>query len=105
VIIGIGAASLAASGVFFYLRQSALSDLDDACGGNRDNCPPDQKETYDDAKTYNTLSMVTLGVGVVGVGVGVTWLLTQKAPEKKTGWQVTPSAPNSQAGVSLIGSF
>jgi hypothetical protein len=105
LILGIGAASLAASGVFFYLRESTLSDLDDACGADRDSCPPDQKETYDEAKTYNTLSMVTLGVGVVGVGVGVTWLLTQKSPEKKSGWSVTPSAPSSEAGVSLIGRF
>jgi hypothetical protein len=106
VIGGIGVASLAASGVFFLMRQGKLNELDDKCPGG--NCPndPSLKDTYDDAKSYNTLSMVTGVVGVVGVGVGVTWLLTQKSPAKTTtGWQLTPAAPRAQAGMSLVGQF
>jgi hypothetical protein len=107
VIGGIGLASLAASGVFFLMRQDKLNQLDDKCPGG--TCPgddPSLEQTYDDAKTYNTLSMVTGVVGVVGVGVAATWLLTQKSPEKpKTGWQLTPAAPRAQAGVSLLGQF
>jgi hypothetical protein len=107
VIGGVGVASLAASGVFFLMRQGKLNELDDKCPDGQ--CPSDDsslKGTYDDAKTYNTLSMVTGVVGVVGVGVAVTWLLTQKSPAKpKTGWQLTPAAPHAEAGMSLIGQF
>jgi hypothetical protein len=107
VIGGVGVASLAASGVFFLMRQGAISDLEDACGPNRDQCPPSKKDTYDKAKTYNTISQVTLGVGVVGVGVAATLLLTQKpAKEKpKTGLTWVPAAPNAEAGMSLYAAF
>ena len=108
VIGGVGVASLAASGVFFFMRQSAISELEDACGPDRNQCPSGKKDTYDKAKTYNTVSQVALGVGVVGVGVAVTLLLTQK-PAKKAkaakSLQWVPAAPNSHAGMSLHGVF
>ncbi len=107
VVGGIGVASLAASGVFFLMKNDKVSQLDDACGPNRDQCPADSQSTYDDAKRFNTFSQVALGVGVVGVGVAATLLLTRKsskAPEK-SGLSVTPSAPQSQAGMSLVGRF
>ena len=104
VIGAVGLASLAASGVFFYLRQDALSELEEACSGG--TCPPEQEDTYDKAKTYNTVGLVTLGVGVVGVGVAATWLLTQGSPSKtEAGWQLSPAAPGATAGASVIGRF
>jgi hypothetical protein len=107
VIGGVGVASLAASGVFFLMRQSAIGELDDACGPNRDQCPSDKQSTYDKAKTYNTVSQVALGVGVVGVGVAVTLLLTQKPAKKTADRSLTwvPAAPRADAGMSLQGVF
>lgn len=105
VLISVGAASLAASGVFFYLRQNKLSELDDTCGSDR-KCPPEAQDTHDQVKTYNTLAMVTAGVGIVAVGVGVTWLVLQKPPAKaKTGWQLAPAAPGAHAGLSALRRF
>jgi hypothetical protein len=107
VIGGVGVASLAASGVFFLMKNSAINELDGACGANRNQCPPDKKNTYDKAKLYNTLSGVTLGVGVVGVGVAATLLLTQRSSKEKPAgaWQLVPVAPNTQAGMSLYRAF
>jgi PEGA domain len=101
LLVGLGGASLVASGVFYLLRQGKLSELDDACKNGA--CPADKKDTYDQAKTYTTVSMVTAGVGVAAVGVGVTWLLLQ--PKKKSAWQLAPAAPDSYAGLSVLGQF
>jgi hypothetical protein len=107
VIGGVGVASLGASGVFFLMKNSAVSDLDSACGSNRDKCPADKQATYDNAKLYNTLSMVTLGVGVVGVGVAATLLLTQKPTKEKptATLHVVPAVAPSHAGVAVFGAF
>jgi hypothetical protein len=66
VVGGVGVASLVTSGVFFGLRQSAISDLDKGCDGNV--CPKSLQSKQDDGKLYTTLSYVTLGVGIAGVG-------------------------------------
>jgi hypothetical protein len=109
VVGGVGVAALAAAGVFFYLRQDALGKLEDACAGG--SCPPDRKDelqgTYDDLKTYNMLTQISAGVGVVCIGVGLTWLVLQKeAPKERTGrLQLAPVAPGAQAGMSVLGRF
>jgi tetratricopeptide (TPR) repeat protein len=104
---GLGIASLGASGAFFLMKRSAIDDLDGQCDADR-NCPPSSQDTYDKAKLYDTISMATLGAGVLCVGISVTLLLTQggssKAPEK-TGFRLVPSAPNAHAGVSVFRAF
>jgi hypothetical protein len=67
IVGGVGVAGLAASGAFFGLREGAKSDLEKGCDGNV--CPQSLKSKEDNGKLYNTLAFVTLGVGVVGVGV------------------------------------
>lgn len=104
VIGGVGAASLAASGVFFILRQNAISDLDAACP-SRVDCPPELESTRDSGKTYTTLSMITLGVGVVGVGTGVTLLLMGKGSGKSPEAALTLGARSAQAGATVLGRF
>lgn len=109
IIVGsVGVAALAASGVFYMLRQGAISDLEDACGPNRDRCPASSESTYDDAKRYNTFSQIALGVGVVGVGAAAALWLTASPAEKpaaKTGLLIAPSAPAAPAGVTVLGRF
>ncbi len=80
VIGGVGVASLAASGVFYILRNGAKSDLDSGCRGSV--CPARLSGTQDKGKLYSTLTGVTLGVGVVGVGVAAVMLLGGGSSDK-----------------------
>ncbi|MEZ4221959.1 MAG: hypothetical protein R3B13_13585 [Polyangiaceae bacterium] len=108
ILIGsVGIAALAASGVFYVLRNDAINELDDACGPNRDNCPASSEGTYDDAKRYNTFSQVALGVGIVGLATATTLWLTAGSPSKPAKAQLglTPSAPGSDVGLAVSGRF
>ncbi len=108
--VGVGAASLAASGVFYLLRQGKVSSLQDACGSDY-HCSEAERPVYDSARTYNTLTNVTLGVGVLGVGVGTVLLLTSKKPSRSTSSATHPaSSPRvgvglHPSGVTLAGRF
>jgi hypothetical protein len=76
-----GAASLLASGIFLILQNGKVSELEDVCGPDRNQCPESSRSTYDSAKTYNTLSRVTLGIGLVAVGTAVTLIVTEPKPK------------------------
>lgn len=75
LVTGVGVASLAASGVFFLLRNQAQAELDRECLGRV--CPDTMQSTQDQGRTYATLTGVTLGIGVVGVSVGTILLLSR----------------------------
>jgi hypothetical protein len=83
IVGGVGVAGLAGAGVFFGLRKGAESDLDKVCRGNV--CPKSLEDTQNKGQLYTTLSMVSLGVGVVGIG-GATYLFIRDskshAPEQ-----------------------
>jgi hypothetical protein len=104
VIGGVGAASLVASGVFFILRQSAISDLDSACP-SRTDCPPELEDKANSGRMFSTLSVITLGVGVVGVGTGVTLLVMGNGKGKSPEAALTLGAPHAQAGATFVGRF
>jgi hypothetical protein len=99
---GLGVASLVASGVFLYMRQKTISDLDKVCIDG--HCPPDSKSTEDSGKLYQTVSLVTLGVGVVGLAVGSVLVFTSKS-ESPAKVSVTTAAPGALGGLSVQGSF
>jgi hypothetical protein len=62
--VGVGAAALATSGVFFVLKQNAASDLEERCGATGRACPPDSQDTIDRGRAYTVLSNVMFGVGL-----------------------------------------
>ena len=97
VVGGIGVASLVTSGIFFYIRSSAQSDLEDKCQGTL--CPESARASGDRGKLATTVTNVTLAVGVVGVGAGITlYALDRKsAPDK-----AAVAAPRLRAGVSVL---
>lgn len=105
IIGGVGVAGLATGGVFFLMKQGKVSELEDACGPSGNACPPEKKSTYDDAKTYDTISMVSLGVGVVGVGIAATMLLTRSSSAPKAGYYVAPAVGPGGGGVAAFGRF
>lgn len=74
IVGGIGVASLAASGVFYVLRNSANDDLEAGC--INDVCPDTLEDTQSRGENYSMLTGVTLGIGVVGVVVSAIWLLS-----------------------------
>jgi hypothetical protein len=104
VVGGVGAASLAASGVFFYLRGQAIDDLDNGCGSDREGCPNSLKDTEEKGRLYTTLTSVTLAAGAVGVAVGVTLILTSKSAPRSA-LVLSPTAPGALAGAQVLGRF
>ncbi len=66
---GAGLASLAAAGVFLFLRERTINDLESHCSGFR--CPASLRSTSDHGKTYTALADTFLAIGVVGLSVGI----------------------------------
>lgn len=77
VAAGVSAASLAAAGVFYGLRAAALSELDGACDGARDNCDPGKRALDDRGRTYTVGGNIALAVGAVALGAAVTLLVLE----------------------------
>lgn len=100
VIGGAGVASILASGVFFALRQSSLSELDDQCPSRR-NCDPSLQGENDRMKLYHYGSLATLGVGVAALGTAATLLMLEnkeKPPQEQAHLTVYPTLlPTSAA--------
>jgi hypothetical protein len=115
VIGGVGVATLIGSGVLFGLRQSTLSELEDACGADGKHCPPSLQSRYDDLKFYHYGSIVTLGVGVAAVGTAGALLFFQRKKKEPvagadtaTQVRVVPSLPiaaQSPLGATVVGTF
>ncbi len=106
VVGGTGIASLAASGVFLLLRNQAVADLDAACRG--DVCPRSLETRQNEAKTFTTVSRVTLGVGVAAVGVAVVLLATHGGSDEKAAARhprFALSTGPAPAGMGVAGSF
>lgn len=77
---GIGAVGLIAGTTTGLMAKSQTSDLKDECGGSV--CPPSLHGDYDSANRMATISNVSFGVGLVGIGLGVYGLVTGSGGEK-----------------------
>jgi hypothetical protein len=77
--LAVGAAALVTSGVFFALKQGAVSDLETQCDGRA--CPPESQDTIDRGRTYTTVSNVALIVGLVAATGGGLALAVGPKPE------------------------
>ncbi len=98
VIGGLGIASLGASGAFFALRASKISELDKECPERK--CPTDQQSTIDQGKLYTTIANVTLAVGAAAVAGGLVLVLTS-GPSSEPSVALAPSL----GGAQLYGAF
>jgi len=105
VVGGVGVASLGAGVVFLLLRHNAITTLDSMCTLPNRACPTEAQSTYDKGRTYNLLANVTLGAGVVGVGVGTVLFFTQKKPKGGASLGAVPGAVGSALGATVVGSF
>ncbi len=76
---GIGAVGLIAGTATGLMANSQTSDLKDKCGDSV--CPPSLHGDYDSANRMATISNVSFGVGLVGIGLGVYGLVTGSGGE------------------------
>lgn len=111
VLVGVGAASLIASGVFFALRGGALSDRDALCESSSGDCVTSDpgaaaraQNAQSDAVTFNTVSMVTLGVGAAAVAGGLIWWLagrgSSRSERPRAALMFVPSASGGVFGIN-----
>jgi len=103
IVGGVGLASLATAGVFYALRDSAVHDLDAACGPARDRCPPSMQSTEDRGRLYTTTANVFLGVGAVALGTAI--ILYASQPSAKTPVAATVGASTSGVSLAFVGAF
>jgi hypothetical protein len=107
--LGVGAVGVGLGVVFLLQRSSALSDFDnkfEACRESQACVLSDQTEMEDldeKASTMGTLSIVSFGVGAVGLGVGAALLFmngnTQEDPSAAAGVTVQPYASAHELGL------
>jgi hypothetical protein len=82
IAAGVGVVGLAGAGVFSLMKSSAESDLDSTCRGSV--CPDSMRGTKSASDRDGLLAVVSLGVGVAGLGTAaVLWLTAgSDAPAK-----------------------
>lgn len=88
VAIGAGAAFAVLGGVAYLQTRSAITDYNDTC--NDKTCTGDFDAANSKKNTWGAISYVGLAGAVIGVGVGITLLVT--APKTETGVTVKASA-------------
>lgn len=119
VVAGLGAVGLVTFGVTGGLVLAAKSDLEDACV-NHDaepfsGCNADAPGIVSRGDTFNAVNAVSLGVGVVALGVAVPLLVVgfngspaKKEPAKKEPGAtavVVPWIQRDSAGLVVLGGF
>lgn len=96
--LGVGGAGLGFGAVAGWIASGKKSDLDEQCAGQ--SCPPSAHDEYDSFRTWNTLSIVGYGTGLVGAGVGAVLLLTAKSEPDTQRSAFVPWVGPASAGVS-----
>jgi hypothetical protein len=74
VSMGVGGVALAVSTVMLVVNQGKIADLRDSCGTR--NCPLSVRDDAKSIRTGETVALVGLGVGIVGVAAGVYLVLS-----------------------------
>ncbi|MEZ4226527.1 MAG: hypothetical protein R3B13_36610 [Polyangiaceae bacterium] len=82
ISLGIGAAGLVTGVAAGALMLDKKSKLDDAC---TPTCPESSQDDLDAFRTARTVSFIGYGVGILGLGVGGTLLLTEDSDETSAG--------------------
>lgn len=98
VLVGLGAASLVAGGVFVGLTAKEKGFLDDHCPDKR--CDEEGYAATSRADTYAWTANATVGAGVLLAGIGTLWLLTSDSPEEPA---TTVGLVPLEGGAALLG--
>lgn len=109
VSAGIGATAMVGGGVFLLLANSTKADTDKnkyvTDNEGRRGCDALKDPDCDAAwKRQQTMGLVALGVGAVGVGLGVYWIVSgEDDPDNAVSFRVGPWATPSGAGSAFVG--
>jgi hypothetical protein len=109
IVGGAGVAAIAVSGILFYKRSSAISDLQSACPSMQ--CTPDKSGEISSGKSYTTWGNIFGVVGVLGLGTGVVLFVTAPRSAKAdapadVAIRLVPHAAGADlGGLSLVGAF
>lgn len=95
---GVGAAGLIGFAAFGAAASGVFSDLEARCGNAP--CPDSERGTVDQGRTFQTLTNVSLGVGIVGVVAGAVLFITGRGPEPE---RPAPQRVSLQLGVGSLG--
>jgi hypothetical protein len=76
VALGVGAAGVLAGGITGVMAMGKKSELDDSGLCRDGKCAPAAHDDVDSLDTLRTISTVSFVVGAIGVGTGVTLLVT-----------------------------
>jgi len=104
----VGGGFLIVGGVMLGLRQGAISDLDEQCGGDR-SCPPSAQETYDQGRLYTGLAEGFIPAGVAAATVGIVLIVLEanaasSERAEAAAVEIAP-APGADIGLGLRASF
>ncbi len=88
IIAGSGLAGMIAGGVFYYLRQGTIDDLDEACQAK--HCFSSDKSTADRGKLYTALGNGLFLSGLVVGAFGTVVILKNKQPSPPAAAAVAP---------------
>jgi tetratricopeptide (TPR) repeat protein len=88
LVMGGGAASLAAAGVFWGLAEGKKGELEAACFTS-DRCPRSAQPIHSDGERYTLLTNVTGAIGLAALATGASWWLLQ--PSEKVPARALPS--------------
>lgn len=109
VLTAFGGASLVAGFVAIGLRQQAIGELDDLCGGDS-SCPPSAESTYDRGRLMTGLAEVFLPVGAAATTVGIVLIATMSGGSKTEADETAPvvsftSPDGTGPGLGVAGRF
>ena len=94
IALGVGGAGLVTGVAAGLVMLDKRSSLDEVC---TPTCPESSQDDLDGFRTARTVSFIGYGIGIVGVGLGATLLLTQSS--KKNEAHVAPSFGLGHVGV------
>lgn len=97
---GLGAAGLIGFAAFGVAANGTFSDLQSRCGNTP--CPESERGAVDQGRTFQTLTNVSLGVGIAGVVAGTVMFLVGRppSPERPAAQRVTLQLGPTSVGLS-----
>jgi hypothetical protein len=97
---GVGGAAIIVGGVTGILALGKDSTVKSNCPNQI--CPPAFHDDLNSAKTFSTISTVSFGVGLIGIGVGV-WGLISTSSSAAAVKPATSASVQPWIGIGTIG--